>query len=214
MLEGARGKTPSEVARWHDGLVSAALRLFVAIEPSELVRRRLAGLRADLERMADRAHGEVKWVATENVHLTLHFLGAVPEDRLDGVKEAIAAAAGSAAPLHLELKGAGGFPNARRPRVLWAGLSGDLVPLAKLVEELGRRLGPLGFPADERPFSPHLTLGRARDSRGVIGLGPALASAAEAPGAPWRATEVVLFRSYLSPRGPRYEPLVRMALGG
>jgi 2'-5' RNA ligase len=97
--------------------------------------------------------------------------------------------------------------------VLWAGVRGEVAPLAALVSELGRQLGPLGFPPEERPFSPHLTLGRARDPRGAPGLAAALAQAADGPGAPWRASELVLFQSHLSPSGPRYEPLARAALG-
>ncbi len=190
------------------------LRLFVALEPPDLVRRRLSALQADLKRAAGRGSGDVKWVAVDNVHLTLQFLGAVPEERVEAVKAAVAAAAAEARLLHLELRGAGGFPSARRARVLWAGVGGDLAALAALVAALGLRLGPLGFAPDERPFSAHITLGRARDPHGAPGLAAALALAAEAPGAPWRASEVVLFQSHLSPKGPRYEPLARAALGG
>ena len=189
------------------------LRLFVALDPPDLVRHRLAALESDLQRAAGRGSGDVKWVAVENVHLTLQFLGAVPDGRVDPVKAAVAAAAADAQPLRLELRGAGGFPDARRARVLWAGVGGDVAQLAALVVALGRRLGPLGFAPEERPFSPHFTLGRARDPRGAPGLAAALALAAEAPGVPWRATEVLLFQSFLSPKGPRYEAIARAPLG-
>lgn len=189
------------------------LRLFVAIEPPDLVRRRLAAMQERLKAGAGRHAGDVKWVPVENVHVTLQFLGAVPEERVEPVKAAVAATAAAAQPLHLELRGAGGFPSARRARVLWAGIGGDVAPLTALVSLLGQRLGPLGFPPEERPFSPHLTLGRSRDPRGAPGLAVALAQAADGPGAPWRASEIVLFQSHLSPRGPRYEPLSRAPLG-
>ncbi len=188
-------------------------RLFVALEPPEPVRRRLAALEADLRRASGRAADEIRWVPSENVHLTLQFLGAVPEERVADVEAALGAAASASRALALELKGAGGFPNARRPRVLWAGVAGDVAALAAFVEDLGRRLAPLGFPPEERAFSAHLTLGRARDSRGAPGLAGALAHAAGADGAPWRATEVVLFESHLSPKGPRYEAIARARLG-
>jgi RNA 2',3'-cyclic 3'-phosphodiesterase len=191
----------------------SARRLFVALEPPEPVRRRLAALANELRRSAGHAADEVRWVAPENVHLTLQFLGAVPEERVPDVEAALRAAAAGARPLALVVRGAGGFPNARRARVLWAGLEGDVAPLAALVAELGRRLAPLGYPPEDRPFSAHLTLGRARDGRGAPGLGGALAQAAQADPAPWRASELVLFESHLSPRGPRYEPLARVALG-
>ncbi|HET9598027.1 MAG TPA: RNA 2',3'-cyclic phosphodiesterase [Anaeromyxobacteraceae bacterium] len=190
------------------------LRLFAALEPSDLVRRRLGTLQGALRRAAGRAAGDVRWVDPAAVHLTLQFLGAAPEERLPAIEAAVAAAAATGAPLHLHISGAGGFPSARRPRVLWAGLTGDVAPLAALVAALGARLAPLGFPPESRPFSPHLTLGRARDPRGAPGLASALAHADDgAPPAPWRVAEVVLFRSHLSPSGARYEALSRAPLG-
>ncbi len=190
----------------------AARRLFVALEPPEPVRRRLAALADELRRGAGRAADDVRWVRPENVHLTLQFLGAVPEERVPAIEAALRDAAAGARPLSLSLHGAGGFPNARRPRVLWAGLEGDVPPLAELVRELGTRLAKLGFPPEERAFSPHLTLGRARDGRGAPGLAGALAGAGQVEPTPWRATELVLFESHLSPRGPRYEAVARVAL--
>lgn len=192
----------------------SARRLFVAVEPPEAVRRRIAALAADLRRLAGRAADELRWVPDENIHLTVQFLGAVPEERLEDVRQALAAAAAAARPLSLEVRGAGGFPNARRPRVVWLGLSGEVAGLAALAEELGRRLAPLGFPPEARPFAGHLTMARARDGRGAAGLGGALAAAAQAEGVAWRAADLVLFESHLSPRGPRYEPLLRAPLGG
>jgi RNA 2',3'-cyclic 3'-phosphodiesterase len=189
-------------------------RLFVALEPPEPVRRRLAAASAGIRRAAGKAAGDVRWVADENLHLTLQFLGAVPEERVAAVQEALAAAAAAARPILLEVKGAGGFPNARRPRVVWLGLAGEVAELARLAADLGRRLAPLGFPPEARPFATHLTLGRSRDGAGAPGLGGALAAAAAGEGLSWRAAELALFESHLSPRGPRYEPILRAPLGG
>jgi 2'-5' RNA ligase len=191
--------------------MSMTYRLFVAIEPPDAVRRRLAAMVAELRRLGGRAASEVRWVAPENVHLTLQFLGNAPEERLGEVKDAVTAAAAASRPLHLEVQGAGSFPNARRPRVIWAGLAGDVAPLGPLVKDLGARLAPLGFPPEDRPFSAHLTLGRARG--GAPGLAGALAALEHAEGASFRATELVLFRSHLSPRGPTYEAILRAPLG-
>jgi RNA 2',3'-cyclic 3'-phosphodiesterase len=187
-------------------------RLFIAVEPPEPVRRRLAAMALELRRAAGRAADEIRWVPAENVHLTLQFLGAVPEERLAAVEGAVRAAAAAARPISLEVKGAGGCPNARRPRVVWAGIAGDVAAVGALVADLGRRLAPLGFPPEDRPFSAHLTLGRAREGRGAPGIAGALASAAEAGGTPWRAVDVVLFESHLSPKGPRYEALLHAPL--
>jgi len=192
----------------------ATRRLFVALEPPDAVLRRLAAAATELRRAAGRSADDLRWVPAENLHLTLQFLGAVPEERVADVSAALSAAAAAARPLTLEVKGAGGFPNARRPRVVWLGLEGDVDVLAALVADLGKRLTPLGFPPEARPFSPHLTLGRSRDPRGAPGLGGALAAAAQGDGFAWRATEVVLVESHLSPKGPRYEAIARAPLGG
>ena len=189
-------------------------RLFVALDPPEPVRRRIGAVVAGLRRTAGRAADEVRWTAAEGLHLTLQFLGAVPEERIADLDGAIRAAAAASRPLQLELRGAGGFPNARRPRVVWLGLSGDLAPLAALAEDLGRRLTPLGFAPEARPFTPHLTVGRARDARGAPGLGGALAEAALGEALGWRAAELVLFESHLEPGGARHEALLRAPLGG
>lgn len=196
-----------------DPAPTRTLRLFVALEPPDPVRRRVASLQADLERAAGRAAGDVKWVVPENVHLTLHFLGGVPEERRAAVEAAVAEAAAGCAPFHLDVHGAGAFPSGRRARVLWAGIGGDVAMLGTLAADLGRRLGALGYPAEDRPFSAHLTLGRSRDPRGLPGLAAALARCADVPAARWPVEEVVLFRSHLSPHGPRYEGLSRAPLG-
>jgi RNA 2',3'-cyclic 3'-phosphodiesterase len=189
-------------------------RLFVALEPPDAVRRRIAALAAEVRRASGRAADEVRWVPPENVHLTLQFLGAVPEPRVADVAAAVVAAAAESRSLVLAVKGAGGFPNARRPRVVWIGLESDVAALLALVASLGRRLAPLGFAPETRPFSPHLTIGRARDGSGAAGLGGALAAAAQGDAVAWRAVDVVLFESHLSQKGPRYEVAARAPLGG
>jgi len=193
--------------------VSASRRLFVAASPPDAVRRRIGALVEALRAAAGPAAAGLRFAPLENVHATLQFLGAVPEERVAGVAAAVSAAASSAHPLALEVRGAGGFPTARRPRVVWLGLAGDVAPLAALAAELGRRLGPLGFPPEDRPFSPHLTIARARHPRGASGLGAALASLAAAEPVPWRVGALVLVESRLGPRGPRYEAILRAALG-
>ena len=165
------------------------------------------------ELRAAAAGRDVRWVADENVHVTLQFLGAVPEARVADVEGAVRAAAATGRPISLEVAGAGGFPSARRPRVIWLGLAGEIAALGVVVADLGARLAPLGFPPEERAFAPHLTLGRSRDPRGAPGLAPALTTAVAAEPIPWRVADLVLFESHLSPRGPRYEAILRAPLG-
>jgi 2'-5' RNA ligase len=192
---------------------SKLLRLFVALEPPDQVRRRLRSLQAELKRAAGAAADDAKWVAVENIHLTLQFLGGVAEERRGAIEAAIGEAAATASPFHLDVHGAGAFPSGRRARVVWAGVTGDVAPLTALVADLGRRLGGLGFPPEDRPFSAHLTLARSRDPRGLAGLAAALAHCGDGPATRWPVDEVTLVRSHLSPLGPRYEALARIHLG-
>jgi RNA 2',3'-cyclic 3'-phosphodiesterase len=189
------------------------LRLFVALDPTDPVRRDLAARQAELRRRAGRRADLVRFPPADRLHLTLRFLGSVPEERLPEIREAVAGAAARARPLRLRVRGAGGFPTSRRPRVVWVGVEDDGGGLSSLAAELGSRLAPLGFPAEERPLTPHFTIGRSRAGRGAPGLGEALAEVAAATPVPWEATEVCLFRSHLSAAGARYEALARFPLG-
>lgn len=188
-------------------------RLFIAVEPPPPVRRRLAAIQAEMKRLAGRNADDVRWVGPDNLHVTLQFLGSVPEERVEDVKAALAGAAAEIAPLHLELRGAGAFPHGRKPRVLWAGLSGDVDRLTALAASIGNALAPLGFPPEDRPFSPHVTLGRSREPRGAPRLAAAIAGTASVSGPAWRVVEVDLVQSHLSPAGARYETIARAALG-
>ena len=189
------------------------LRLFAALDPPGPVRRKLAGLQDELRRSAGHRADLLRWIPADRLHVTLQFLGAVPEERAGAVREAMQGAAAGSRPLGLEVRGAGGFPSSRRSRVVWLGLQGDREELAALAADLGRRLAPLGFPPQERPLTPHFTIGRSRDGRGVPGLGGAIAGAATAKAIRWRADELSLLRSHLSPGGARYEVLARFPLG-
>ncbi len=189
------------------------LRLFVALDPPDPVRRRLGGVQASLREAAGPHAESIRWAPSDRLHLTLQFLGAVPEERLEAVRRAVEEAAAATRPLRLTVRGVGAFPAPRRARVVWAGVEDDAGGLAALAAALGRGLAPLGFPADGRPLSAHVTLGRSREAGGARGLGGALAAAATGEPIPWRAEELVLFRSHTGAGGARYEPLVRARLG-
>ncbi len=188
------------------------LRLFVALELPRPVLEALETLQARLQ--ADAAARAVRWVRPAGIHLTLKFLGEIPASRQADLIRAVEAAADGHAPLALQAAGLGCFPNAGRPRVVWAGLAGDLAGLEALQRGVERALGPLGFPPEKRPFSPHLTLGRVRREAGPAearALGALVmhhaAELGESPLARWTAAEVSLVRSELERSGARYTTL-------
>jgi 2'-5' RNA ligase len=189
------------------------LRLFIALDPPDELRRSLAAMSAAVRRVAGDAASRVRWAGPDQLHLTLRFLGEVPEAVLDGVAGSVRGAAAAGRPLALEVRGAGAFPSSRRARVLWLGLGGEVGPLATLVADLGARLERVGFPPEARPFVPHLTLGLSRGPRVAAGLSAALEQASAGPALAWRAEALTLFRSHLGPGGARHESLLRAPLG-
>ena len=133
------------------------MRAFVAVfPPPELREEALARAR----RLALR--GRVRWSKPENIHLTLKFLGDVREEILDGLCAALEEVCGRHAIFDAGLAGFGAFPSARRAQILWAGIGMGSTRLSSLATDLDAVLAPLGFEREKRPYTPHLTLGRAR----------------------------------------------------
>jgi len=135
------------------------IRSFIAIELPPEVRQALSRFQEKLK-----AGGRnVKWVAPGNMHLTLQFLGNIDAKSTDRIISAIEQGAGGVHPFRIDISGTGVFPDSRRVRVVWVGLAGELENLSRLQKNIGEKLAPLGFPPENRPFTPHLTLGRVRD---------------------------------------------------
>ncbi len=132
----------------------ASVRLFIAIDIQQEIRTAYALLIEELRGIAPKA----KWVRAENLHVTLKFLGDTPREKLAAV-QGVLAAVRSPEPVQLEFRGLGFFPNEKRPRVVWAGMEAtpNLKTLAADVDQAAHRLG---FPLEDRPFTPHLTLAR------------------------------------------------------
>ena len=146
-------------------------------------------------------------VPPDNWHLTLRFLGDVPADSAARLRGALGAG-GLGKPFHVAFGAFGAFPDPRRARVLWAGVTDGSEPLGRLAEAVEGRVHRIGVPAEERPFSPHLTLSRFREPQDVR---PFLA-ATTPPDVDLPVREVVLFRSHLVGAAPRYEVIERFPL--
>jgi len=136
------------------------VRCFIAIELPEEIKAGLTRLQAQLK-SGDQPG--VKWVDPYSIHLTLKFLGNVNVDRISQITRAMEEAAQGVSPFHLEVKDLGVFPNLRRVRVAWVGVSGDLDKLLRLQQRIESNLAGLGFAPEPRAFTPHLTLARVRD---------------------------------------------------
>jgi len=180
------------------------LRLFLAFDVPEERRR-------SIERAVEPLRGTVpaaRWTVRESWHVTLTFLGSTPEERLPEVTSLAARSAAVSSPTSSSLTGLGAFPGARRARVLWVGLV-DHGVLGALTAALETVFAGAGFPAEDRPWRPHLTVARLKVPGPVD-----LAGAGEVDATPFPVEEMVLFRSHLKPSGAVYEPLARFRLGG
>jgi RNA 2',3'-cyclic 3'-phosphodiesterase len=137
------------------------VRLFVALDLPEAVRRALAELIAKLQPKSRGA----RWVRPENLHITLKFIGHVGNEKLSPIQSALSSIH-AAQPIELHFRGMGFFPNEHRPRAFWCGVAAS-PNLAELAADIDRALVPLGIEAEKRPFTPHLTLARFKSDEGV-----------------------------------------------
>ncbi len=186
------------------------IRTFIAIGLPESVLRGI-GNTQDVLRKSGFA---VRWVRKEGIHLTLKFLGDVDRGDVGRIRGALERAAGGFAPFTLRGKGVGVFPNPRRPRVVWAGLSGDTEVLSALHGDLEAALDDVGFPKEKRPFGGHLTLGRVKGRLDNHAFRRALDGLKDFETEPFTVKSVVLFQSTLRPQGAVYSRLAEVEFKG
>jgi len=136
------------------------IRTFIALELNEATRRAIGDTQTKLKR--DRTANSVRWVAPQSIHITLKFLGDVAATRMDELLDAVTQACAGVAPFALTIAGIGAFPNTRRPNVVWVGARGDIAIASQLAEQIENACEMLGYAREERPFAPHLTLGRVK----------------------------------------------------
>jgi 2'-5' RNA ligase len=190
--------------------MESSVRSFIAIDLSDQARRRIDTLVQELRK----SDAQVGWVRTEGIHLTLKFLGNVAPESIEGIKSALARTSSHTAPIRIEPAGCGAFPTIKSPRVIWVGLRGQIGPLAELVRRVETALVPLGFEPEDRPFKPHLTIGRVKGRRRLQALQEILLAHEDFTAEPFDAAEVVLYKSELRPDGARYTPLIKAPLSG
>ncbi|MFO7539622.1 MAG: RNA 2',3'-cyclic phosphodiesterase [Chloroflexota bacterium] len=174
------------------------IRTFIAVELPAAVREYLGSVTAELA--AHTKSGLVRWVRPERMHLTLCFLGETAVSQVPAVAAALDRVAVQQRPFQLQLTELGAFPNQKRPRVVWVGLGGEMALLAALKQQVDEALLPLGWPPEKRPFNPHLTLGRVKDS----GVGQQIRWQTGVEQLVIPVTAVHLIESQLRPDGPRY----------
>jgi RNA 2',3'-cyclic 3'-phosphodiesterase len=190
------------------------VRLFIALETNEAMQQTVVAVQRSLRQRGDLP---VRWVAPQQVHLTLQFLGNVVAAHIPSLVHAVEPAVATHAAMLLRAGEVGAFPSVDAPRVLWLGVRGGddtLLALQRAVRNAVRDVE--GVVADRQPFRPHLTLGRARAGRrdmpGLTTIAAALARPVAVPPTAWPVRSVALIRSVLGPGGSRYTTLERFPL--
>lgn len=184
------------------------IRAFLALEIPPSLQKSISAHSAVLKQALP---DTIRWVATERIHLTLKFLGDTSPASLQDLTHALSAVIAQQPPFDISTGGFGVFPNPKRPRILWIGVQAppDLERLTRAIETTCARLG---YPPEEKPFNPHLTLGRLRDGADLSALRPALQGIEIGPLGSLTVSSVTLFRSDLRPQGPNYTPLAQLLL--
>ena len=180
------------------------MRLFIAVDVPSEIRKALG----DVQRALRPLSGSARWVAPESIHITLRFLGEVPEKRLDDIKAELKGLTWK--PFTVTVRGVGFFPGTRSPRVLWAGM--EAPTMEGLAEQLDTRMERLGFEKEKRAFRAHITLARAKNNRIDSSLVSAAAKFEEHDFGSFTVDRVFLFKSTLKPSGAVYEKLKEFVL--
>ena len=155
---------------------------------------------------------QVTWVRAAQRHLTLRFFADAAEVDVAGLREGMDAACHALPLFTTQLEGLGVFPESGPPRVLWMGVSAGRESVEALARALTSALAPCGWPAEERAFHPHITLGRIKQTGDRQGLVAALQRCRNATSAPFEVEGLALIRSALSSRGPQHTTIYHATL--
>jgi len=190
------------------------IRSFIAIPVPDEGIQALQAVVQDFDAEIGR---HVRWVSLEGIHLTLKFMGNIPAGMVDRVLADLPTVTDKFSPFKVGISGFGAFPNLRQPRVLWAGLDGDLASLASMQLAVDDAVGNLGLPKEQRDFSPHLTLGRVRrevtDGQ-LRKIGEVVSTAKLTVSPSWTASAVNLMRTELGHAGSRHYLVGSATIGG
>jgi 2'-5' RNA ligase len=185
------------------------MRTFIAVELPDKIKKQIEGLQAPFKK----TDAHVSWVKPKNIHVTLKFLGEVPEERIEQVFSAAKKALEGARKFSMSLKGTGAFPNPKRPRVIWVGAGSGGEELVLLASRIEQEMEEIGFPREKRKYSAHFTIGRVKSLKNVEKL-MELVSSSDFQTEEIEVNEVVVMKSQLDPRGAIYTPLKKIPLVG
>jgi len=184
------------------------LRCFIAVEIPETIRKSIGEIVDSLKKSG----ADVKWVAQENIHVTLQFLGDTEESLVPAIKGAIEKILSPYSPFYIKIAGVGFFPDTRRPRVIWVGIEGAQ-PLVDIYRDISNELIRFGYRKEERAFTPHVTIGRVKSQRNTGELLRRLEEARSIGFPDFQVQNITLMKSELKPSGAKYYSLAEIPFG-
>ncbi|MBI5848422.1 MAG: RNA 2',3'-cyclic phosphodiesterase [Nitrospirae bacterium] len=184
------------------------IRSFIAIKLPEGLKRSIADLITELRN----AGSDVSWVQAGNIHLTLRFLGSTDNALIPAIKERISKKLLHYSTFYIKIGGVGCFPSQRRPRVLWIGIENSDA-LKNMQKEVDLVVSEFGFEAEERPFSPHLTIGRVRSQRGIAETIRRFTEFRTADFGTFEVERIHIMKSELKPAGAQHTSIAEIPIG-
>jgi len=189
------------------------IRSFIAVNIGINALRAIADEQSGLRRRVGERGGDVRWVAPQNLHVTLRFLGQVTEPMVAAIQDGLEPVVRTIAPFEVTAAGLGVFPDELHPRVVWVGLREEGGALERLYGATSEVLVRMGFNLDDKPFTSHVTLGRVKGGDGAA-LAACVAESGERKYGAFTVREIACYRSDLRPGGADYQVLWRLPLGG
>jgi len=188
----------------------SGIRSFISIEVPQPIREQMVLVPEPLKSVK----GKFSWASTNNLHITLKFLGDCTRGRLEAISRRLAEIAARHAPFDLSFDGVGVFPGHSAPRIVWLGVKNGREQLVNLAEDVADSMEQIGFKKESRPFRPHITLARVKYLSARDGLRTAIERMPKVHTDPMRARHIFLMRSQLNPKGAIYTVIERLCFSG
>ena len=188
------------------------IRSFISIALEVQVLEKIRGFQGELIKKIGKTANRISWVKPETIHLTIKFLGDIPVNQIDSIIASLQRAADGIDGFSLHFEGLGVFPNFRKPRVIWIGISEGIGPLQRLHQRVEEELAKTGIPREKKKFSGHLTLGRIRTLADARALQDLLLSVPSMAAGVSTVRDIRLMKSELRPSGAIHTELGRIIL--
>jgi len=188
--------------------MNKTIRAFIAVEINSDIRAIIQNIIDSLRK----SNSDVRWVKPNNLHVTLKFLGEIPEKKIEIVKDILRKISNKTPSIPTKLTPVNVFPHQQKPRVIWIGLEDREARIGKLATELENALSALGLPKEKKGLQAHITLGRLRSLKNTNSLMNKLQEASLIYPSEFTITHITLFRSTLTPEGSIYDVLEKLPL--